>query len=180
MNMKSLVIICLMLFLPTVNTSTERLYAEESSNQGKELRLTLEHAVRIALQNNYDLLLAMERVEESEGAETTARGGLLPNISGSANGRRLKTFQGEFGGSPITSSPRDLHDVRAQVTQSIFSLSLLNRWQAGRKRTEATKLDAEVARRDTIATAALLYMDAVRAQETDSRSSAATSSITAS
>ena len=141
-------------------------YGQEWVGQPQELRLTLEQAVRIALKNNYDLLLAIERVEEAEGSKNTARGGLLPNISGSANGRRLKTFQGEFGGQPITSTPRNLHDVRAQLTQSVFSLSLLQRWQAGRVGLEAAQLDAEVARGDTIATAALLYMDAVRAQDT--------------
>lgn len=166
MNMKRFAILGVMTCVLVISASPERVFAQEQTQESKELRLTLEHAVRIALKNNYDLLLAIERVEEVEGTETTALGGLLPHISGSANGRHIKTFQGEFGGRPTTSTPRDIHDVRTQLTQSIFSLSLLRRWQAGRTRVDATKLDAEVARQDTIATAALLYMDAVRAQET--------------
>ncbi len=131
--------------------------------QGVERRLTLEAAIDLALSNNYDLLLAQERQQESRGAAFTRLGPLLPGLSGTSDYRRLKTFQGEFGGAPQASTARDIWDSRARLTQSIFSLSLIQQWQGGRVGVEIADLEADIARRDTIATAALLYYDALRA-----------------
>lgn len=128
--------------------------------------LTIRQAIGIALENNFDLLLATERIQEAKGTESLRLGSLLPNISGDTNFRNLKTFQGEFGGRPAVSTPRDIFDLRGRLTQSIFSLSLIQRWIAGRVGVSVTETDEEVAKRDTIATIALLYFDAVRAEET--------------
>ncbi len=136
----------------------------DAGQKPPELRLSLQAAIEIALENNYDLLLALERGQEARGAAFTQLGALLPNLSGTTDYRKLKTFQGEFGGSPVASSPRDIWDGRARLTQPIFSLSLIQRWLAGRTGVEAADLEAEVARRDTIATAALLYMEVLRAE----------------
>ncbi|MCZ6760765.1 MAG: TolC family protein [Gemmatimonadetes bacterium] len=125
--------------------------------------LSLETAIEQALEHNYDLLLAQERIEESRGSAFARLGALLPILSGTSTYRRLKTFQGEFGGGPVTSTPRDIWDSRASLTQSVFSLSLIQQWLAGRAGVEVADLDVEVAKRDTIATTALLYMEALRA-----------------
>ncbi len=127
--------------------------------------LTIRQAIDIALENNFDLLLANERILEAKGTESLRLGALLPNLSGDTNVRNLKTFQGEFGGRPAVSTPRDIYDLRGRLTQSIFSLSLIQRWIAGRVGVAISETDVEVAKRDTIATIALLYFDAVRAEE---------------
>lgn len=128
--------------------------------------LTIRQAIDIALENNFDLLLANEKIWEAKGTESLRLGALLPNISGDTNVRNLKTFQGEFGGRPAVSTPRDIFDLRGRLTQSIFSLSLIQRWIAGRVGVAISETDVEVAKRDTIATIALLYLDAVRSEET--------------
>ena len=66
-------------------------------NSGQML-LSLETAIEQSLEHNYDLLLAQERTEESRGTAFTRLGALLPILSGTSSYRRLKTFQGEFGG----------------------------------------------------------------------------------
>lgn len=128
-----------------------------------QMLLSLETAIEQALEHNYDLLLAQERIEESRGSAFASLGALLPSLSGSSSYRRLQTFQGEFGGGPQASTPRDIWDSRASLTQSIFSLSLIQQWRAGRTGVEVADLDVEVAKRDTIATTALFYMEALRA-----------------
>lgn len=144
------------------------LIADSSRNHFPETpqTLSLRQAIEIGLSNNYDLLLATERIQEAKGTEALRRGALLPHLSSDTNLRNLKTFQGEFGGRPAVSTPRDIYDLRGRLTQSLFSLSLIQRWIAGRVGIEATEADAGVAKRDTIATIALLYFDAVRAEET--------------
>ena len=130
----------------------------------KALRLSMETAITIALDNNYDLLLVQEEIQEAKGVSKTRLGALLPNLSGTTDYRRLKQFQGEFGGAPVASTPRSIWDSRARLTQPVFSLSLIQSWLAGRVGVEVADLEADVARRDTIATAALLYLEALRAQ----------------
>ena len=127
---------------------------------------SLKQAIEIGLANNYDLLLTTERIQEAKGTEALRLGALLPNLSSDTNFRNLKTFQGEFGGRSAVSTPRDIYDFRGRLTQSIFSLSLIQRWIAGRVGVQVSETDVEVAKRDTIATIALLYYDAVRAEET--------------
>lgn len=126
--------------------------------------LSMEAAIALALQNNYDLLLAQEQIEESRGVAKGRLGGLLPNVSGTTDYHRLKVFQGVFGGGPVASTPRNIWDSRARMTQPLFSLSLIQQWLAGRVGVEVADLEAEVARRDTIATAALFYLEALRAE----------------
>lgn len=126
--------------------------------------LSMDAAIALALQNNYDLLLAQEQIEESRGVAKSRLGGLLPNLAGTTDYHRLKTFQGVFGGGPVASTPRNIWDSRARMTQPLFSLSLIQQWQAGRVGVEVADLEAEVARRDTIATAAVLYLEALRAE----------------
>lgn len=95
------------------------------------LRLSLHDAIKLALEHNYDLLLAQERIQESRGVALSRLGALLPNLSTSSDYRRFKTFQGEFGGRPVTSTPRNTWDSRAALRQSVFSLSLIQQWLAG-------------------------------------------------
>ncbi len=148
--------------LPHAGPAAER--EPDGHRDAGQVLLSLETAIELALEHNYDLLLAQERTEESRGAAFTRLGALLPNLSGTNTYRRLKTFQGEFGGRPVASTPRDIWDSRASLTQSVFSLSLIQQWRAGRIGVEVADLEAEVARRDTIATAALLYMEGLRAE----------------
>jgi outer membrane protein TolC len=130
------------------------------------LRLSQDRAIELALKNNHDLLLALETVEQSRGVAQSRLGALLPNLSGSSSGWRQKTFNGSFGGSSQTSTSRNLYDVRASMTQPVFSLNLIQEWRAGRVGVDVADLDAKVAQRDTIATTALFYMEALRAAAT--------------
>ncbi len=160
-----LIALCCLLVLGGVATTIR---AEERAPSFPEappaMHLSLEGAIGLALKNNYDLLLAQEAIRESEGVAFTRLGAMLPNLSGETAGWRQKTFDGVFGGRPRTSTPRDIYDLRARLRQPVFSLNLIRQWRAGRVGVEIAGKEAEVARRDTIATAAVLYLEALRGE----------------
>jgi outer membrane protein len=58
-----------------------------------------------------------------------------------------------------------VYDARATLVQNIFSLSLLQRWRAAKTGVDVADLEAEVTKRDVMATVGLLYIEALRADE---------------
>jgi outer membrane protein len=60
--------------------------------------------------------------------------------------------------------PFDVYNARANLVQNIFSLSLIQRWRAAKTGVDVAGLEAEVTKRDVMATAGLLYMEASRAE----------------
>ena len=139
-----------------------------------ELRLSLHEAIEAALNNNPNVRLVKERILAAQGIADTSRGALLPNLSGFANARNQTVNLAAFGipqdklaqlGVPGgVTNPFDVYDLRATLVQNIFSLSLLQRWKAARAGVEVATLDAELTKRDTVATVALLYVEALRAE----------------
>jgi outer membrane protein TolC len=59
--------------------------------------------------------------------------------------------------------PFNVYDARASLVQNIFSLSLIQRWRAAKSGVDVANLEAEVTKRDVMATVGLLYMEATRA-----------------
>jgi outer membrane protein TolC len=96
-------------------------------------------------------------------------------MSGYVNGRNQTVNLAAFGipqdrlgalGVPGgVTSPFDVYDARATLVQNLFSLSLLQRWRAAKTGTDVAVLEAEVTKRDVMATVGLLYMEALRADE---------------
>lgn len=140
-----------------------------------ELRLSLHDAVEAALDNNPKVRMLKEQIQTAQGIADTSRGALLPNLSGFVNQRNQTVNLATFGipsdklstlglGAGGVTAPFNVFDARATVVQNLFSLSLIQRWQAARTGVEVASLEAEVTRRDTMATVALLYMEALRAE----------------
>src|SRR5258706_12348389 len=102
--------------------------------------LSLEQAIKLAIKNNVASLLAKERRNEAGGLAKVARAGLLPNISGAAyqasvteNLAALGFTPGRFPGFTSTFiGPFKNFDARVRLEQTIFSLSALRTFQAGR------------------------------------------------
>ncbi len=146
---------------------------QEVQPEPPELRLSLHDAIEAALNNNPTVRLFKERILAAQGVADTSRGALLPNLSGFVNARNQTVNLAAFGIPPdrvrqlgvpgSVTEPFDVYDARATLVQNIFSLSLLQRWKAARAGLEVAELDAEVTRRDTVATVALLYVEALRA-----------------
>lgn len=148
--------------------------AEERSQPPPELRLSLHDAIQAAIDNNVNVRLLRERIAAAQSAAITSLGALLPNVSGYATGRNqtvnLAAFGipqdrlGALGLSGSVTQPFEVYDARASLVQNIFSLSLIQRWRAARTGVDVASLEAEVTKRDVMATTGLLYMEAIRAE----------------
>ncbi len=139
-----------------------------------ELRLSLHDAIQAAIDNNVNVRLLKERIAAAQAAADTSLGALLPNVSGYATGRNQTVNLAAFGIPPdrlgalglsgSVTQPFDVYDARASLVQNLFSLSLIQRWRAARTGVDVASLEAEVTKRDVMATAGLLYMEAIRAE----------------
>lgn len=127
------------------------------------LRLTLKGAMTAAVQNNPDVLLYKERVQEAQGHVQTQLGAMLPNLSANVRQTRQTQFLGTIGLSPVRTDPFSIFDTRISATQSLFSLSLIQRWRASRESLHVTERESEVRTLDTLASVGLAYMEGLRA-----------------
>jgi outer membrane protein TolC len=148
--------------------------AAESPQTRLELRLSLHDAIQAAIDNNINVRLLRERIAAAQAAADTSLGTMLPNVSGYATGRNQTVNLAAFGipqdrlgalGVPGgVTDPFSVYDARASLVQNVFSLSLIQRWRAARTGVDVASLEAEVTKRDVMATAGLLYMEAIRAE----------------
>lgn len=140
-----------------------------------ELRLSLHEAIQASIDNNVNVRLLKERIAAAQATANTSLGAMLPNVAGYLNGRSQTVNLAAFGlpadrlsGLGLSRSvtdPFEVYDARASLVQNLFSLSLIQRWRAAKTGVEVATLEAEVAKRDVMATVGLLYMEALRADE---------------
>lgn len=155
--------------------ATELVSAEESERNSPELKLSLRDAIQAAIDNNVNVLLLRERIAAAPSQVNTSLGTLLPNVGGYLNGRNQTVNLAAFGlpsdrlaGLGLTRSvtdPFEVYDARATLVQNIFNLSLIQRWRAAKSGVDVADLEAEVTKRDVMATVGLLYIEALRADE---------------
>ena len=149
--------------------------AAEAPQAPPEIRLSLRDAIQAAVDNNVNVRLLKERIAAAQAQANTSLGALLPNVGGYLNGRNqtvnLAAFGlpadrlGALGLTRSVTDPFEVYDARATLVQNIFSLSLIQRWRAAKSGIEVAGLEAEVTKRDVMATAGLLYIEALRADE---------------
>ena len=128
------------------------------------LKLSLRDAMDAAVDQNPMVRLFQERITQAEDVANTQLGALLPNLSGRLSGTRSRFFTGRFGGSPTVTDRRDFYEARAALTQNVFSLSLIQKWRAAKSGVDVASLNAEVTKRDTMATVGLVYLETLRAK----------------
>lgn len=164
------------LFFPILGGGEEAAGAEELSKPDPpELRLSLHDAIQAAIDNNVNVRLLKERIAAAQAQAEASLGALLPNVSGYVNGRsqtvNLAAFGlpmdqfSRFGLTRSVTEPFEVYDARGTLVQNIFSLSLIQRWRAARTGVDVASLEAEVTKRDVMATVGLLYIEALRADE---------------
>ena len=133
--------------------------------------LSLDQAMKLATENNLATLLARERRNEARGFEKEARAGLLPNISGAAyqatvteNLAALGFTPGRFPGFTSTFiGPFKNFDARLRLEQTIFSLSALRNYQAGRAGVRVAEMEEDLAREQVATATGLAYLESMRA-----------------
>jgi outer membrane protein TolC len=136
--------------------------------------LSFEEAIRLALENNLSTLLAKERRNEARGEAQQSRSALLPNVSGAAYQANTTVnlvamgFQpGLFPGLNETRiGPFKNFDARVRLSQTLFNLSAIRNYQAGRAGVRVAELEEELAREQVVNAAGLIYIEALRAERT--------------
>ena len=172
--MMRIVLLPVAIVLILTGVVSHRATAAETVQAPPELRLSLHDAIQAAIDNNVNVRLLRERIAAAQSAADMSLGALLPNVSGYATGRNQTVNLATFGvpqnrlnalGTPGgVTQPFDVYDARASLVQNIFSLSLIQRWRAARTGVDVASLEAEVTKRDVMATTGLLYMEAIRAE----------------
>ena len=127
------------------------------------LTLTLRDALAAAVDNNPDVQLYKERIEAAQGQVQTQLGALLPNLSMNVRQTQQTQFLGTFGLSPVRTDPFNIFDTRVNASQNLLSISLIQRWRASRERLHVVEFEADIRKFDTMASVALLYMEALKA-----------------
>src|SRR5205085_12226569 len=116
--------------------------------------LGLEQAIQLAIDNNVATLLARERERPADGFRTQSRAGLLPNVSATSYQANVTQNLAALGFQPgtfpgITNTfigPFNNFDARARLVQSIFSLSAIRNYQAGKAGVRVAELQEGLAR----------------------------------
>ncbi len=168
-------VVSLVLAAVICGTATEFVSAEESERNPPQLKLSLRDAIQAAIDNNVNVRLLKERIAAAQAHANTSLGALLPNVGGYLNGRNQTVNLAAFGlpadrlaALGLTRSvtePFEVYDARATLVQNIFSLSLIQRWRAAKSGVDVADLEAEVTKRDVMATVGLMYIEALRADE---------------
>ena len=131
--------------------------------------LSLADAIDLAMQNNLATLLAQERKLEARGFEKESLAGLLPNVSAASYQANLTLnlaalgFQpGTFPGIKTFIGPFNNFDARLRLQQTIFSLSSIRNYQAGRAGVRVAEMQEQLAREQVAIFTALTYLETLR------------------
>lgn len=145
-------------------------------------QLSLQDAIKLALQNNLSTLSAQEQRREATGFVQQARSALLPNIFGVTYQANLTTnlaalgFQSSvFPGISTFIGPFNNFDARARLVQNIFDLSAIRNYQSSREGVHIAEFREQLAREQVSEATALTYLEALR---TDRNVSAAQANVT--
>jgi outer membrane protein len=133
--------------------------------------LSFEQAIRLAIENNLATLLAHERRNEARGAKQQSLAPLLPNVSAGAYQASLTENLAALGFLPGTIpgfnssfvGPFRNFDARLFLTQTIFDLSAIRNYQAGRAGIRVAELQEGLAREQVASATGLIYLEALRA-----------------
>jgi outer membrane protein len=134
-------------------------------------QLSVETAIQLAIQNNLATLLAAERKREADGVKRQALAPLLPNLYGTSYQADVTEnlaalgFQGQnFPGLSTFVGPFRNFDARAHLVQTIFDLSALRNYEAGKAAVHAAEFEESLAREQVAAGTTLLYLELIRTE----------------
>ena len=130
------------------------------------LKLSLADAIQAALDNNPNVKVYRERIAAAHSASRKQLGALLPNLASTGKFNNQTFFFGTIGGAPVRSDPFNIVDGRGQLSQSLFSMSLIERWRASRSAYQVAEMESLTTDNDTMAMVSLHYLEVLRNQET--------------
>ncbi len=171
MGPRSLLVTLVIVLFTAVSAAAQEIPGAAKITSGQPTTLSYEQAVRLAIDNNLATLRAHERRNEARGQQEQARAPLLPNVSGVAYQANLTVnlvalgFQpGTFPGINQTFiGPFKNFDARLFLRQSVFDLSAIRNYQAGKAGVRVAELNESLAREEVASRTGLSYLEALRA-----------------
>lgn len=171
MGPRSLLVTLVIVLFTAVSAAAQQAPGAAKIATGQPAALSYEQAVRLAIDNNLATLRAHERRNEARGQQEEARAPLLPNVSGVAYQANLTMnlvalgFQpGTFPGiSKTFLGPFKNFDARLFLRQSVFDLSAIRNYQAGKAGVRVAELNESLAREEVASRTGLFYLEALRA-----------------
>jgi outer membrane protein len=139
------------------------------------LDLGLKEAVDLALSpdGNTRIRIAEEMIRQAEARSAQTRAALLPNVDASVSTQNLTRNLAVFGigfnlpipgfSFPRLVGPFNVFDARATMTQSVFDLSAIRRYQSSRAALSQAEAEKENAQDQVRARVAQAYLAALRA-----------------
>jgi outer membrane protein TolC len=135
----------------------------KGSVTSEPISLSVKDAVQRALEYNLGLLLQEEAAGTARGARWRALAELLPDASGSLNGRRQVLNLDAFGfpsPDPIV-GPFNVFDARVTLSQALVDVSALNDFRAAKLNEQAEKFGIKSARDLVVLVAVNQYLETV-------------------
>lgn len=135
-------------------------------SEAQSRKLSLADAIQSALENNAAIQLAEEQQVQSELRSQEQRSLLLPNVSGTASYVNQTINLGargiRFPGIPSTVGPFGTSDLRLQYAEPVLDLSMIRRYQAARRTSAASGLDAQAVKNRVVLMLARIYFNVQR------------------
>ena len=145
-------------------------YGQEAVPQ-EGISLSLTDAVDLALKNNLQSVIAKEQVAQARGEKGISLSALMPNLSGSAY-QMSQTLNLASIGFPMGKLPGisqftefDHFDARFQMVQSVFNLSSILRYQAGRSGVTLASEQQRLATQQVTTATAISYLAVLEAEQ---------------
>jgi len=132
------------------------------------MRLTLDHAVSLALKQNPTAQTAIITAAESVQDKNVARADLLPqaslSVTDTAERVNVEAFFGKkFPGIPQHAGPFQIFSAGPTFSAPVFDLTLFRRYQAARETANASKADSLSTREQVILLVVSQYIGTLRA-----------------
>jgi len=124
----------------------------EVEAQGGPPLLTLKQSIQIALERNFDMLVAREEIQAARERQKEARTGFLPSLSGKYSYRRLSEEPYVvFEGREIDIADQDQYRLTGTIEQPLFTgFATLSNYQLSKLGLDVAKVQLARARFDVI------------------------------
>ena len=140
---------------------------EKPRAEARAESLSLQDVINFALRNNLLTKLALEEIEAAKGQKLQAASELLPHVEAGISQARVGRMNLEAMGfktnQPLI-GPFNTFDARFRLTQTIFDLSAISRFQAGSTEVKVKQYEEEFAKQKVILEASLAYLGALQSQ----------------
>ena len=138
----------------------------------QKLSLGLSQAVELALKNNLQTRLAVERAAQSRGEQSLSLSALLPNLSGAAYQMNLTANLAALGlpvnmipGFPVLVGPYNQFDARVRLVQNVFDLGSIRRHQAASRGVALAGDQQRLAAQQVTTVTTLAYLAVLEAEQ---------------